>query len=65
MCSRFVRRNFYLNQECRSRGTTSDRKQLSKATPNVIPPSAPAKTPEEVNKLVNTIEKNSQKIIKN
>ncbi|MEO1376249.1 MAG: hypothetical protein AAFW70_18460 [Cyanobacteria bacterium J06635_10] len=38
--------------------------ELLKATPSVIPPSAPTKTPEEVNKLVNTIEQNSQKIIK-
>lgn len=38
--------------------------ELSKATPSVIPPSAPTKTLEEVNKLVNTIEQNSQKIIK-
>lgn len=43
---------------------TSSMSELSKAWPSVIPPSAPAKTPEEVSKLVNTIEENSQKIIK-
>lgn len=43
---------------------TSSMSELAKAWPSVIPPSAPAKTPEEVANLVNTIEENSQKVIK-
>ncbi|NJL79686.1 MAG: hypothetical protein HC836_30615 [Richelia sp. RM2_1_2] len=44
---------------------TSSMSELSKAWPSVIPPSASAKTPEEVTTLVKTIEENSQKVIKN
>ncbi|MBF2017095.1 MAG: hypothetical protein IGS23_18225 [Rivularia sp. T60_A2020_040] len=43
----------------------SSMSELSKAWPSVIPPSAPAKTPEEVSTLVKTIEENSQKVVKN
>jgi hypothetical protein len=42
---------------------TSSMSELAKAWPSVIPPAAPAKTPEEVAKLVDTIEQNSQTVI--
>ncbi|MBD2251920.1 helix-hairpin-helix domain-containing protein [Nostoc parmelioides] len=37
--------------------------ELTKAWPAAIPPATPVKTPEEVTKLVKTIELNSQKVI--
>ncbi|NJM72459.1 MAG: helix-hairpin-helix domain-containing protein [Scytonema sp. RU_4_4] len=37
--------------------------ELTKAWPSAIPPAKPVKTPEDVTKLVKTIEQNSQKII--
>lgn len=37
--------------------------ELLKVWPSVIPPSTPVKTPNEVTKLVKTIEENSQKVI--
>jgi hypothetical protein len=37
--------------------------ELTTAWPSVIPPSQPVKTPEDVNKLIKTIEENSQKVI--
>ncbi|MCT7949486.1 helix-hairpin-helix domain-containing protein [Ancylothrix sp. C2] len=37
---------------------------LTKAWPKAIPPAAPVMTPEQVSKLVKTIEDNSQKVIK-
>ncbi|MEA5597852.1 hypothetical protein [Rivularia sp. UHCC 0363] len=43
---------------------TSSMSELVTAWPTVIPPSAPVKTPEEVAKLVDVIEENSQKVIK-
>lgn len=43
---------------------TSSMSELASSWPSVIPPSAPAKTPEEVATLVNTIEENAQKVIK-
>lgn len=43
---------------------TSSMSELLKAWPSVIPSSAPVKTPEEVTKLINIIEENSQKVIK-
>ncbi|AFY53790.1 hypothetical protein Riv7116_1220 [Rivularia sp. PCC 7116] len=42
---------------------SSSMSELAKAWPSVIPPSAPAKTPEEVAKLVGTIKENAQKTI--
>lgn len=37
--------------------------ELTKAWPAAIAPSAPVKTPEQVNQLITTIEQNSQKVI--
>jgi hypothetical protein len=37
--------------------------QLKTAWPAAIPPAAPVKTPEEVNQLIKTIEKNAQTAI--
>ncbi|MBV6626614.1 MAG: hypothetical protein KI793_27365 [Rivularia sp. (in: Bacteria)] len=48
-----------------NKAISSSMSELAKAWPSVIPPSAPAKTPEQVAKLVGTIKENSQKIIKN
>lgn len=47
-----------------NKAITSSMSELIKAWPSVIPPWAPAKTPEEVAKLVDTIEENSQPVIK-
>lgn len=47
-----------------NKAITSSMSELIKAWPSVIAPSAPAKTPEEVAKLVDTIEENSQPVIK-
>ncbi len=47
-----------------NKAITSSMSELAKAWPSVIAPSAPAKTPEEVAKLVDTIEENSQAVIK-
>jgi malonyl CoA-acyl carrier protein transacylase len=37
--------------------------ELTKVWPSAIPPAQPIKTPEDVTKLVKTIEQNSQKVI--
>ncbi len=42
---------------------TTSMAELTKVWPSVIPPAKPVKTPEEVSKLVKTIEQESQKVI--
>ena len=56
--------NMQKNHAEQHKAITSSMEELITAWPSVIPPDAPAKTPEEVAKLVKTIEDNSQKIIK-